>query len=206
MREETGITATQVKIDPDFRYTETYYPKYKRFGGEVVAKTLCMFLGEVIASPDEKGNNKPSITLTEHKACEWVQWNPPFTNMQKLTVRPLLEAVQRHFAGEDSTSLTPTPTTTTTTSEEAEEYEGGEDDEDYPDGEEDEDENELVGDGRLNQPLPPGTVTDKKAKKPSASAARANRKTRKQRNVLMQAGYSLLDKKEGGQGNAIFKK
>jgi len=202
LREETGITATQVKIDPDFRYTETYYPKYKRFGGEVVAKTLCMFLGEVIRAGDEKGdNNKPSITLTEHKDCEWVQWNPPFTNMQKLTVRPLLEAVQRHFAGEDST--TPTPTTTTTTSEE---HEGGEDDEDYSDEEEeDEDENELVGDGRLNQPLPPGTlVTDKKAKKPSASAARANRKTRKQRNVLMQAGYSLLDKQEGGQGNVVY--
>jgi bis(5'-nucleosidyl)-tetraphosphatase len=29
LREETGLTAEQVKIDPTFMWTDTYYPKYR---------------------------------------------------------------------------------------------------------------------------------------------------------------------------------
>ncbi len=47
LAEETGIRQEQVQLDPKFRHAETYYPTYKRYGGETVEKTLVVFLGEL---------------------------------------------------------------------------------------------------------------------------------------------------------------
>ncbi len=40
LAEETGIRQEQVQLDPKFRHAETYYPTYKRYGGETVEKTV----------------------------------------------------------------------------------------------------------------------------------------------------------------------
>lgn len=45
--EETGITSSDINIDPNFRFEEVYYPTYKRFGGERVKKTLVIFLARL---------------------------------------------------------------------------------------------------------------------------------------------------------------
>jgi len=47
LMEETGITSSDINIDPNFRFEEVYYPTYKRFGGERVKKTLVIFLARL---------------------------------------------------------------------------------------------------------------------------------------------------------------
>jgi hypothetical protein len=171
---------------------------FRRFGGEVVEKTICIFLGE-LTQCDANVNIKHSLKLTEHIGYEWIEWNPPFTHMQTQTVRPLLEAAQRHFAGETGAAQGDEGEKEVKTGEKEVSQLGGEDDEDVEDEEEGDDEAELVGDGQLNAPLPSG---EQPAASPAkkASKARANRKTRRKRNVLMQAGYALLDKEKDGSG------
>ncbi len=89
MEEETGIPREAVKIDEDFRFSETYYPIYDRFPGETIEKTLVVFLGWL-----EK--DRPLI-LTEHAGHEWFPWNPPH-QIQKNTIDPLLKDVERYFS------------------------------------------------------------------------------------------------------------
>jgi bis(5'-nucleosidyl)-tetraphosphatase len=62
LREETGIVADDLNIIKDFTFEETYYPKYKRFGGEKVEKKLVIFMASL---KDEK-----EIKLSEHKGFE----------------------------------------------------------------------------------------------------------------------------------------
>jgi 8-oxo-dGTP pyrophosphatase MutT (NUDIX family) len=88
MWEETGIPATDVKLDPEFRYEETYFPVEPRFGHERVEKKLVIFLGWI------KGN--PPIVVSEHAGYEWKRWHPPH-EVQRYTINPLLEAILRHF-------------------------------------------------------------------------------------------------------------
>jgi len=93
--EETGIDADRVSIDPDFLYTDTYYPTYRRFGGEKVAKTLCMFLGEI--KQDEGVDEKDkaidmTVRPTEHAGYEWIEWKPPHS-IQKTAIDPLLASI-----------------------------------------------------------------------------------------------------------------
>jgi 8-oxo-dGTP pyrophosphatase MutT (NUDIX family) len=87
--EETGISQSQLIIEHGFRYTNTYYPRYKRFGGEQVEKTIVIFLawvdGEVTVQPEE------------HFSYEWVKWNPPYKNHKK-TINPLLRQVDQFWS------------------------------------------------------------------------------------------------------------
>ena len=64
MWEETGIPPEEVKLDPEFRYEEKYFPVEPRFGNERVEKTLVIFLGWI-------SKNFP-IAVTEHAGhqCE----------------------------------------------------------------------------------------------------------------------------------------
>jgi len=87
--EETGINREQIRIDPEFRFEETYHARYKRFPGEIVDKTLVIFLGWLDAGGDQ-------LQLTEHRGYEWLEWHPPH-HIQQNTVDPLLEAVHGHF-------------------------------------------------------------------------------------------------------------
>lgn len=89
MWEETGIAINQVRLAPDFRFEERYYPIEARFGSERVEKTLVIYLGWV-HQPGE-------IQVTEHGGHEWRRWNPPH-NIQKFTINPLLETVEAYFA------------------------------------------------------------------------------------------------------------
>ena len=65
--EETGIREDQLSLCPDFRFEHTYYPKYKRFPGEKIEKTVVIFLGKIEKSV--------KIRTTEHEAFQWVGWN-----------------------------------------------------------------------------------------------------------------------------------
>lgn len=89
LQEETGITHDQVQIDPDFRFEETYQARYKRFRGEIVEKTVVIFVAWLDAEGDQ-------LKLTEHRGYDWFEWHPPHRIQQK-TVDPLLGAVQKHF-------------------------------------------------------------------------------------------------------------
>ncbi|MCS6899505.1 MAG: NUDIX domain-containing protein, partial [Myxococcales bacterium] len=95
LQEETGISPESVELDPNFRYTETYFPRYRRFGGRRVEKTLVIFLGRL---------TKPvtRLRLTEHDSWEWFPW-PPYRRLQHRTIDPLLAQVASHWARQDGT-------------------------------------------------------------------------------------------------------
>lgn len=69
LEEETGISAKSIQLEEGFRFTAKYYPRYKRFEGETVEKTLVMFLGWLL---EEK-----AISVTEHDDHDWIKWDPP---------------------------------------------------------------------------------------------------------------------------------
>jgi 8-oxo-dGTP pyrophosphatase MutT (NUDIX family) len=89
LREETGITRDQIRIEPGFRFELTYHAVYKRFAGEIVEKTVVIFLGWLTSGDVE-------ISPSEHGGFSWFDWDPPHRIQQK-TIDPLLSAVQRHF-------------------------------------------------------------------------------------------------------------
>lgn len=88
MWEETGISPEAVRLDPNFRFEETYYPVEPRFGSTKVEKTLVIFLGWI--------EGDQPIKLTEHTGYEWWMWRPPHT-IQKYTIDPLLAKVDEFF-------------------------------------------------------------------------------------------------------------
>jgi bis(5'-nucleosidyl)-tetraphosphatase len=89
LREETGISEDQVRMDPDFRFEQTYYPTYRRFGGERVEKAVVIFLAWLRSDETE-------VSATEHFSYEWVEWSPPH-RIQAKTIDPLLERVAAYF-------------------------------------------------------------------------------------------------------------
>lgn len=91
LEEETGIDPAKVQIDPDFRFVQTYFPKYKRFEGQRVEKTVVIFLGWLV--------EEAHVVTTEHEGCEWLTWHPGKT-VQKRTIDPLLNVLEHHLARE----------------------------------------------------------------------------------------------------------
>src|SRR5262249_34752311 len=59
LEEETGIGPDEIALDPDFRYEVTYRVPEKRYGREIVEKTLVIFLGTL--------RREVRLTLTEHR-------------------------------------------------------------------------------------------------------------------------------------------
>ncbi|MFO0918226.1 MAG: NUDIX domain-containing protein [Planctomycetaceae bacterium] len=88
MWEETGIPKDAVRIDPNFRFEEIYYPVEARFNNERVEKTLVIFLGWL-------DRDWPIVT-TEHAGHEWRTWQPPH-QLQEFTIDPLLAELERYF-------------------------------------------------------------------------------------------------------------
>lgn len=88
LKEETRIRPRQVRLDPKFRYENTYTARYKRFGHKPVTKTLVLFLGWV----DEDAEAK----VSEHAGYEWMTWAPPH-RIQEQAIDPLLQFVDEHF-------------------------------------------------------------------------------------------------------------
>jgi 8-oxo-dGTP pyrophosphatase MutT (NUDIX family) len=89
LAEETGLAAEAVRLEPGFRYATTYYPRYRRFGGRMVEKTVVLFLGWLL-------EERP-VTLSEHTGHEWVPWRPPHRIAQG-TIDGVLAELERHFA------------------------------------------------------------------------------------------------------------
>lgn len=88
LSEETGIRAEDLELDPTFRCEQVYYPRYQRYGGEVVEKVLTIFLGYLLRDHQ--------VRPTEHIGFEWVPWRPPH-HIQAQSVDPLLQALEAHF-------------------------------------------------------------------------------------------------------------
>ena len=86
--EETGIRKKDVLLDPDFRFENTYFPRYKRFGGERVEKTVVVFLGKLVTHPD--------IRTSEHLGFQWFDWksSQQFSNK---TIEKLLREVYEYM-------------------------------------------------------------------------------------------------------------
>ena len=86
LREETGIAAADIELDPEFRFTIEYDVDSKRHG-ERCHKTVVYFLARLI-------RDLP-IVPTEHAGYQWFAWNPPH-RIQEQTVDPLLAAVEEN--------------------------------------------------------------------------------------------------------------
>lgn len=89
LEEETGLTAEDIELDTGFRFVTRYEPRYRRFGGKQVQKTVVIFLGWMVGDRE--------IRPTEHRGFRWVDWDPPH-GIQPETIDPLLTEVQEHFA------------------------------------------------------------------------------------------------------------
>lgn len=89
LREETGIVAEDIEIDPTFSYENRYMVNQKRYGGKgLVEKKLLVYLARL--------KNPVKITVTEHDGYRWFSWNPPH-RIQDLTIDSLLETLERHL-------------------------------------------------------------------------------------------------------------
>lgn len=67
LREETGLTSEAVVLDETFEFVSTYFPRYSRFGGERVEKTVTIFLGRL--------RRAVPIVLGEHPGFCWMGVN-----------------------------------------------------------------------------------------------------------------------------------
>jgi 8-oxo-dGTP pyrophosphatase MutT (NUDIX family) len=89
MEEETGITRSQVTLDPEFCFQLRYPVTYRRSGDQVFQKHVCYFLGRL--------SQKMPVHETEHDSHRWFAWNPPH-KIQAETIDPLLSAIADHWA------------------------------------------------------------------------------------------------------------
>jgi bis(5'-nucleosidyl)-tetraphosphatase len=88
LREETGILASDLDIDTNFRFVDTYKACYQRFGRQVVEKNVIIFLGWL--------KHEVNIKLSEHSGYTWVDWNPPHI-IQNRTINPLLRELEQYL-------------------------------------------------------------------------------------------------------------
>jgi 8-oxo-dGTP pyrophosphatase MutT (NUDIX family) len=90
LEEETGITADDVRLDPNFRFAIDYKVRYKKKYGDVkIPKTTVIFLGYLI--------NEVEIRVTEHPDYEWREWNPPHSTDSD-TIDGALQHLQQFLA------------------------------------------------------------------------------------------------------------
>ena len=90
--EETGISKQQVCLELDFRFKTIYYPRYRRFNGDKVEKSLIVFFAWV--------SEELEIVMTEHSSSEWIKWNPPHFFHNKI-IDELLLAVDKFLSIRD---------------------------------------------------------------------------------------------------------
>lgn len=88
LSEETGITNKQVCLELDFRFKTIYYPRYRRYDGQKVEKSLVIFFAWV--------SEELEIVMTEHSSSEWIKWNPPH-HFRNRIIDELLSAVDRQL-------------------------------------------------------------------------------------------------------------
>jgi len=90
LNEETSLPRELIEVDPGFRYSTTYYPRYRRFGYEQVAKTVVIYLAWL------RQADHP-IEVTEHQGHEWVPWQPPH-RIERGTIDGVLAEVAEYLA------------------------------------------------------------------------------------------------------------
>ncbi|HWL10448.1 MAG TPA: NUDIX domain-containing protein [Planctomicrobium sp.] len=91
MEEETGISRSHVRVDPDFLYEQQYQVTSTRYGGsesEMVTKTLVLYLAYV--------DEEYAISVTEHDDSRWFPWSPPHS-IQARAIDPLLIALEDYL-------------------------------------------------------------------------------------------------------------
>ncbi len=93
LQEETGISPSDIEIDPNFRFELKYPVRYRRLGDRLVEKTLVIFLGW-LRRPVE-------VRTSEHQGYRWTPWNPPH-KIQEQTIDPLLAAIEEYRSRSDS--------------------------------------------------------------------------------------------------------
>ena len=86
--EETGIAASEIEVDKNFKFDLFYQVQYSEFGNQPFEKQVRYFLGFL--------KKKPDLQLTEHESAVWHPWAPPH-RIQRQTIDSLLEAVACHF-------------------------------------------------------------------------------------------------------------
>jgi len=88
LQEETDIKADAINIVDGFSFSVVYYPRYKRFGGVLVEKTVIFFVGYLKGEYDVRASS-------EHKeGFVWLPWESPPRAVQKNTIDPLLQAYE----------------------------------------------------------------------------------------------------------------
>lgn len=95
LEEETGISADDVAVDPEFRYETRYMVKARRYTNQdgEVEKTMLIFLGRLLHDVE--------IEVTEHGDYQWFAWNPPH-QIQERAIDPLLSALASYVGRADS--------------------------------------------------------------------------------------------------------
>ena len=91
LREETGITANDIEITEGFRFESHYQVRSK--SGKLLNKTLILFLARL--------HREVPLELTEHLGSQWFPWQPPY-KIQAWTIDPLLAAVEKFWAGQET--------------------------------------------------------------------------------------------------------
>lgn len=91
--EETGIKASDLKLDHAFRFTTNYQTQSPRYSGEIVQKTVVIFLGWL--------QQEVEVKLSEHDNYSWVKWNPPHI-IQTKTINPLLQYLEHYLTESNS--------------------------------------------------------------------------------------------------------
>jgi bis(5'-nucleosidyl)-tetraphosphatase len=84
LEEETGIQQADVKRVEAFQFTQRY--RVLGFDGQPANKQLTIFLGMV--------SGDPKISLTEHLAYRWFDWQPPH-QIESKNVDQVLAAVEK---------------------------------------------------------------------------------------------------------------
>lgn len=93
LEEETGIAASDVRMDEEFKFKHKYLVSGSRYQSEPKKKKLIIYLAELIRNVE--------IQVTEHAGFEWFDWNPPH-DIQERTINPLLEKVASHWANQEN--------------------------------------------------------------------------------------------------------
>ena len=93
--EETGLSPSMIRLDPDFRFELAYRVSYDGDSASAFDKHVVYFLGYVPATFEP--------TLTEHQGFEWFDWSPPH-QIQSQTVDPLLAAVANHLSDQGTSA------------------------------------------------------------------------------------------------------
>lgn len=86
--EETGFQSSDVWVDPNFLFENSYWVSFKRNGGKKQYKELTIYLGFL--------ERDQPVLLSEHEGFEWIDWLPPH-RIQAETIDPLLGRVEQYF-------------------------------------------------------------------------------------------------------------